>query len=137
MQLSSIISTSKTIKAEHPYLNGFVVELEYISREKMKKLVSKATTTSFDKKTRQPKESLDDKLFLELYTKAAVRGWTGLTLESISQLLPIDVPAGTDMTQEIEYSDANALELVNNSPEFEQWIATTLGTVENFNKVKD
>jgi len=133
MELKNLITNNKTIKTEHPGLEGFVVEVSFISREKTKKLIEKATTTSFNKKTHQPEESLDSELFMELYTKALIKGWTGLKLGYLKELLPVEL-GDMELEEEIEYTEKNALDLRQNATDFDTWLSSVVGDIRNFNK---
>lgn len=134
MELKNLIASTKTIDIPHPYLDGFTVTLNNLPKEELKKIVKKATTQSFDRKTHQPKEELDETLFIKLYTKATIAGWTGLTAEHLLELMPVDLPEDTKLSEEIEYTEDNALTLIQNSSDFDQWVSSILGDVKNFNK---
>ena len=63
-------------------------------------------------------EELNDDLFLQLYVKASIKGWSGLKLEYLEQLAPVDI-TGQDPTDELPYSEENALFLMKNSSNFD------------------
>lgn len=134
MDLKNLIVENKTIKVNHPYLDGFIVELASVSRETLKKIMKKATTQSFDRKTHQPKEEIDDALFLELYVAEVVKGWSGLKYSHLVELMPINLEDIEDTEEELEYSKDNALTLMQNSSDFDTWVSTVIGDVKNFNK---
>ena len=65
LSLKSILVPSKSIEIEYPGLNGFKVNVVFLSRETLVSIRKKSTKTSF--KNRQATEEMDDKLFLQLY----------------------------------------------------------------------
>lgn len=134
MELKSLISKDKTIKLPYPGIEGFEVELCFLSREKSLELRNKCTTIGFNKKTRQPEDVLDEKLFAKVYASTVIKGWKGLKVESLKELLPVEIPADQDRNEEVEYSEANANDLISNSTYFDSWVGEVISDVANFNK---
>ena len=129
--LKALLVPSKAIEIEYPGLNGFKIDAVFLSRETLVGIRKKATKTSF--KNRQPVEELDDKLFLQLYVNACVKGWKGLKLSYLEQLAPVDL-TGQDPEAELEYSQDNALFLMQNSANFDGFISDTVTELGNFTK---
>lgn len=129
--LKALLVPSKAIEIEYPGLNGFKIDAVFLSRETLVGIRKKATKTSF--KNRQPVEELDDKLFLQLYVNACVKGWKGLKLSYLEQLAPVDL-TGQDPEAELEYSQDNALFLMQNSANFDGFISDTVTELSNFTK---
>lgn len=134
MDLKSLISTDKIIKLEYPGLEGFMVELTYLSRDKSLELRNKCTTIGFNKKTRQPEDVLNEKLFADLYTKAVLKGWTGLKIKYLKELLPVDLSGVEDLDVEMPYTEKDAADLMKNSTYFDSWVGEVISDVANFNK---
>lgn len=111
----------------------FKIEVAFLSRETLQTIRKKATKTTF--KNRQPVEELNDELFLELYVKASVKGWTGLKLKYLEQLAPVDI-SGEDSEAELEFSDENALYLMKNSTNFDTFISEQVTDLGNFTTSK-
>lgn len=131
LSLKSLLVPSKTVDVEYPGLPGFVVSVSFLSRETLINIRKKATKTSF--KNRQPVEELNDELFLQLYVKESVKGWTGLKLSYLEQLAPVDL-TGQDPDAELEFNDENALFLMKNSANFDAFISETVTDLGNFQK---
>jgi len=129
--LKSLLVPSKTVEVEYPGLSGFKIDAVFLSRETLVSIRKKATKTSF--KNRQPVEELDDKLFLQLYVNACIKGWTGFKLSYLEQLAPVDL-TGQDPEAELEYSQDNALFLMQNSANFDGFISDTVTDLSNFTK---
>jgi len=111
----------------------FKVQVAFLSRETLQSIRKKSTKTSF--KNRQPVEELNDELFLDLYVKNAIKGWTGLKLKYLEQLAPVDL-TGQDADAELEYSEENALYLMKNSTNFDSFISEQVTDLGNFSTSK-
>jgi len=131
MELKSLLVDSKTTWVEFPGLNGFEVELANLSRKELTSLRKKCTINKFNRKTRQFEDELNDEKFVEEFTKSTVKNWKGLKLEFLQDLLLVDLE-GQDATKEMEFSEANAQVLVENSSEFDNWLNEVVFDLENF-----
>jgi hypothetical protein len=133
ISLKSLLVPSKTVEVEYPGMPEFKIQLSFLSRETLQNIRKKATKTSF--KNRQPVEELNDELFLELYVKSSVKGWSGLKLAYLEQLAPVDL-TGQDLEAELEYSEENALYLMKNSANFDTFISEQVTDLGNFSTNK-
>jgi hypothetical protein len=133
LSLKSMLVPSKEITVEYPGMPGFEVQVSFLSRETLQNIRKKATKTSF--KNRQPVEELNDELFLELYVKGSIKGWTGLKLKYLEQLAPVDV-TDQDPESELEYTEENALYLMKSSTNFDSFISEKVTDLGNFSKSK-
>lgn len=131
LSLKALLVPSKTVEVEYPGLNGFKINAVFLSRETLVSIRKKATKTTF--KNRQPVEELDDKLFLQLYVNACIKGWSGLKLGYLEQLAPVDL-AGQDLESELPYDQDNALFLMQSSANFDAFISETVTELSNFTK---
>ena len=131
MELKSLLVDSKTTWVEFPGLDGFEVELANLSRKELVALRKKCTSQKFNRKTRGFEESLDDDKFVKEFTNSTVKGWKGLQLGYLEDLVLVDLK-GQDATQELEYTEENALLLVENSSEFDNWLNEVVFDLDNF-----
>lgn len=100
-----------------------------MSREDLVKIRKKATASTFKKGAIV--ETLNDELFLQLYTQGCIKGWTGLKLSFLEKLAPVDL-SGQDMEATLEFSEENALFLMKQSNEFDSFISDTVTDLANF-----
>jgi hypothetical protein len=133
ISLKTLLVPSKALEVEYPGMPDFKIQVAFLSRETLQTIRKKSTKTSF--KNRQPVEELNDELFLELYVKNAVKGWTGLKLKYLEQLAPVDL-TGQDADAELEFSEENALYLMKNSSNFDSFISEQVTDLGNFSKNK-
>ena len=131
MDLKSLLVDSKTTWVEFPGLDGFEVELANLSRKELVNLRKKCTTNKFNRKTRAFEEQLDDEKFVKEFSEATVKGWKGLKLSYLEDLILVDLQ-GQDLNTEMEYTLDNALVLVENSTEFDNWLNEVVFDSENF-----
>ena len=131
MELKSLLVDSKTTWVEFPGLDGFEVELANLSRKELIALRKRCTTNKFNRKTRAFEEKLDDDKFIVEFTEATVKGWKGLQLSYLEDLVLVDI-TGQDPKHQLEYSLENAQQLVENSNEFDNWLNEVVFDLENF-----
>ena len=131
MELKSLIVDSKSTWVEFPGLDGFEVELANLSRKELISLRKRCTTNKFNRKTRAFEESLDDNKFIKEFTASTVKGWKGLKLGYLEDLLLVDLKSN-DVESELEYNTENAEQLVENSNEFDTWLNEVVFDLENF-----
>lgn len=133
LSLKNLLVPSKALEVEYPGMPDFKVSLAFLSRETLQTIRKKASKTTF--KNRQPVEELNDELFLELYVKSTVKGWSGLKLKYLEQLAPVDL-TGQDLDAELEYSEENALFLMKNSTNFDSFVSEQVTDLGNFSTNK-
>jgi hypothetical protein len=131
MDLKSLLVDSKTTWVEFPGLNGFEVELANLSRKELVNLRKKCTINKFNRKTRQFEDELNDEKFVIEFTRSTVKNWKGLQLGFLQDLLLVDL-GDQDPTKELDFSEENAQELVENSSEFDNWLNEVVFDLENF-----
>ena len=135
VSLASLMTPSKTVTIDFPGFNECFVDLCYLGRDELLKLRKKCVTTKYDKKTRQPEETLDEDRFLTEYCKAVIKGWSGLKYRYLEELLLVDV-SELDPENELVYTQDNAELLMKNSTTFDNWVTETVGELENFTGTK-
>ena len=133
ISLKTLLVPSKSLEVEYPGMPEFKIKVAFLSRETLQTIRKKSTKTSF--KNRQPVEELNDELFLELYVKNAIKGWSGLKLKYLEQLAPVDL-TGQDASAELEYSEENALYLMKNSTNFDSYVSEKVTDLGNFSTSK-
>ena len=131
MELKSLLVDSKTAWVDFPGMDGFEVELANLSRKELVNLRKRCTTNKFDRKTRMFNEELDEAKFVTEFSNATVKGWKGLKLKYLEDLILVDLK-GQDKESEMPYSKENAEVLVENSSEFDNWLNEVVFDLENF-----
>ena len=135
ISLKSLMTPSKTVSIEFPGMEGFEVDLCYLAREELIKLRKRTITTKFNRRTHQPEEVLDEDKFLTEYTTAVIKGWKGLKISYLEELLLVDTE-GLDSNQELPYSAEEAEILMKNSNTFDTWVTEAVCDLENFTRSK-
>ena len=131
VSLASLMTPSKTVQIDFPGHDGFTVSICYLAREELLKLRKRCLSTKFNRKTHQPEESLDEDKFLKEYTKAVIKGWTGLKFSYLEEFLLVDISdyAPDDL---LPHTQDNAELLMRNSNDFDTWVTDVVGDLENF-----
>ena len=130
-KIASLHAQETTIEVEYPEIDGFIISLVYLNRDELTKIRNKSLSYKFNKRTRQREEEIDNDKFLEEYTKKAIKGWKGLFVKDLPQLLPIDM-TNADPQEEILYNEEEALQLIKNSTVFDQFITDAMQDYEQF-----
>lgn len=133
MELQNLITNDRVIELEHPLFDELLVTLAYVPRETIKKFLDKSTVMSFDRTSRKEKENVDNDLFLSMYVPALLKGWKGFKYSYLQELLPVDL-SQVDPEETLPYTEGNALELMKNSAEFDDWVSSIVKDIKNFNK---
>jgi len=131
ISLKSLLVPSKTVEVEYPGFPDFNITIGYMSRETLISLRKKSTKNTFKGKTVQ--DEFNEDLFLELYVDAAIKGWKGLRFSYVNLLVPVDV-SEFDPQDELGYSKENALMLMKNSSQFDNFISEQVNDLANFTK---
>lgn len=134
-KIKNMISDQSSIWAEFPDIDGFEINLKYLTREDLMKVRNASLTYKFNKRTRQREEEVDNDRFLENYAERAILGWKGLKIKHMPALMPVDI-SGMDGEENIEYSSEDAIELLKNSTIFDQFVTDTMNDFEQFSKKK-
>ena len=131
ISLKSLLVPSKTVEVEYPGFPDFKITIGYMSRETLISLRKKSTKNTFKGKTVQ--DEFNEDLFLELYVDAAIKGWKGLRFSYVDLLVPVDV-SEFDPQDELGYRKDNALMLMKNSSQFDNFISEQVNDLANFTK---
>jgi len=131
MELKSLLVDSKTTWVEFPGLDGFEVELANLSRKELIALRKRCTSNKFNRKTRGFEEVLDDDKFIKEFTNATVKGWRGLKLKYLEDLVLVEL-GDNDPEMQMPYNTENSQLLVENSNEFDNWLNEVVFDLEHF-----
>ena len=127
--IKTLLVPNKTVETEFPGLPGFKIKLCFLSRETLTTIRKKSTKAVF--KNRQMTEDFDEDLFLQLYVENTIKDWSGLTLEHLSKLVPIEL-GDRDPQTTVDYTTENALSLMKNSTNFDSFITEQVTDLGNF-----
>lgn len=132
LSLKSMIKPEQAAEIEFPGLEGFKVMLNYLGREKLADIRKTCVTKKLVKG--QIEESIDFDKFNRLYSDAVIKGWSGLKLKYVSQMMLVEIPEGNSEDAELPYTPENAEVLLRNANDFDTFVSSTLGDLSNFTK---
>ena len=134
-KIKKMMAEKSSIWVDYPDVDGFSVNLNYLTREDLMKVRNSSLTYKFNKRTRQREEEVENDRFLENYANKAIVGWKGLKVKHMPALMPVDI-TGMDAEENIDYSNEDATELLKNSTVFDQFITDAMNDFEQFSKKK-
>ena len=134
-KIKNLIADQSSVWVEYPDIDGFEVNLRYLTREDLMKIRNQSLTYKFNKRTRQREEEIDNDKFLDHYAEKAIVGWKGLKVKHLPVLLPVDI-SSMDANENIDYSEEEALELLRSSTVFDQFVTDAMNDFEQFSKQK-
>ena len=129
MKLTELVVDVKTVWLKYEGVPGFEVQVNYIPRTEMTKMVKDCQTSKMNRKTRSVEMELDDEKFLKKFVRRAISNWKGLTTENVGNFLPIKE---TEEKGEIEFSEEAAIYLVKESGEFDEWLNEKITDIDSF-----
>ena len=134
-KIKNLVAKETTTWVEFPDIDGFEVNLRYLTREDLMKIRNASLSYKFNKRTRQREEEVDNDKFLEHYAQKAIVGWKGLKAKHLPILLPVDI-SSMDANENIDYSEEEAVELLKSSTVFDQFVTDAMNDFEQFSKQK-
>ena len=134
-KIQNLIAAETISEVEYPDIEGFFIKIAYLNREDLVKIRNASLKYAFNKRTRQREEEIDNDKFLEAYTKKAIRGWKGLKMKDLPNLLPVDL-SSSKLDETIPYSEEEALFLIKNSSLFDQFVTDCMSDLETFSTKK-
>jgi hypothetical protein len=134
-KIRNLVAKETTTWVDFPDIDGFQVNLRYLTREDLMKIRNQSLTYKFNKRTRQREEEIDNDKFLDHYAEKAIVDWKGLKVKHLPVLLPVDI-SSMDANENIDYSEEEALELLRSSTVFDQFVTDAMNDFEQFSKQK-
>lgn len=131
LPISALTVETKSVEVDFPGIPGFKVKLNAVTREVSRKITKVSTVAKFEVGSRVPTNTIDEEVFTTEFARAAIAGWSGLTLEGLSNLLILGDITGREL-EEVEYSEANAIYLLKHSNIFESFVNGVVFNVQSF-----
>ena len=97
-KIKKMMAEQTSVWVDYPDIEGFSVNLKYLTREDLMKIRNASLTYKFNKRTRQREEEVDNDKFLEAYAERAIKGWRGLKVKHLPILLPVDISVPVSYT---------------------------------------
>jgi hypothetical protein len=132
ISIKNITLNTKEMQVAFPGHPSFLIKIGYISNELTRKIYRDSHVTKFDESNGINFEDLDSDKFSELFCKHAIVGWSGLTLDTLSKLILIDIVKDANLEEEVEFSVDNALHLYLNCTAFNKWVSSNTRSLTQF-----
>ncbi len=114
----------------------FEVCVTYFGKQKMRELFEKTKVVDFDTRTLQERERIDDDRFRKEYVKTLIKDWRGLNYEVLKRLVPVDPDLSLPPDYTLPCTEENKAVLIEQSVEFDQWLAKVTTDLSVFNQKK-
>lgn len=140
MNLSNLIISKSDRKAKnivYDKANNVSFDLLFLPRQEMQQIVSRHTKIKFSPKTHQKDEEVDGEALRLEVIDLTVKGWTGVTYNWLSNLLPIDTTKITDMSAELPFTTENKNVLFTQAYGLDTWLLDTVKDAAYFNEKKE
>lgn len=132
LELKNMIKPEQSAELDFPGYEGFTVTLNYLGREKLAEIRNKCVVKKVAKG--QLEEAIDFDKFNKLYSAAVIKGWKGLKLKYLREMLLLEIPEGYNEESELPYTQENAEYLLKNANSFDVFVSATLSDLTNFTK---
>jgi|GEM_PF-5383185 len=134
--IDSTMMKGVSVWVEYDAIPGFMVEIAYVSKQHMIKIVESCTKHIYDKEERKFKDDLDRGKVAHHWAEKVLLSWKGLTLEGFQKLFPIEVTE-KDRKNEVPPEYKNRVTIIWESAEFENWCLAVATSPEYFVKFKE
>lgn len=133
MNLRDLVVDTKSVWVPFDGAKGFEVELAYVPRTEMSKLVESCQTSKFSRSSRQIEKELDTDKFLEKFVNRAVKNWKGLKLKYLEDFLPVEYDE-EHADKELPFNPDNAIMLIKESQLFDDWVNAKISDIDTFRR---
>lgn len=128
----------KDKRAIFTYPNSdFKVEIRFLQPSEVDRINQECQVMKYNKNLKGEFLELDNDKFVSELAKYCVVGWTGLTFAVASDLLPLDESAIEDMSEEIEYCEEDAVEIIRESATLSEWVLKRARDLKTFRRLAD
>ena len=102
-----------------PGFDGFEILVKYLDPPTVKALGKTHTEKKLNRQTRQMEETMDQDAFSKAMTRKMIRGWRGLTIEVLDQIVPLPESIKKELREEhdgeLPFSEADAAFLADHA----------------------
>jgi hypothetical protein len=137
--LAGLIKASETLTVWIEYREGIEFLISYVSRNELQAMAKRSTVYKYDPVTKVRAPTLDQNLLTREFCKAAIKDWRGVTPNSLSKLVPIDLTtiAEEDYDSEIAFSQENVTSLVQKAYELDNFLQESAIDIRLFTDAQD
>jgi len=153
--ISKAGKTEQIKEFQYAYIKDFFVDVAHASRFTLNQIRQLAAEEYTDRRTRTKEEKLNEDKVNMGYAERIVKGWRGLTVKGLDELIPgtlaeaelqfaeqkkkdpeFKIPPREDILKvEVEFSVETAFEIITNSVDFMSWILDMSGNSEHYSLV--
>lgn len=132
MKLSDIVVDAKSVWVDFEGVPGFSVEVNYIPRTEMTRLIRDCQKSEMNRKTRQIEMKLDEDKFIRKLVERAINDWKGLTPKKVNEnFVPVQVTAENENVN-VPFDVDSAVTLIKESSVFDDWLNEKIADLDSF-----
>lgn len=132
MKLSDIVVDTKSVWVDFEGVPGFSVEVNYIPRTEMTRLIRDSQKSELNRKTRQIEVKLDEDKFIRKLVERAINNWKGLTPKIVDEyFVPVQYTKETANTN-VPFDLDSAVTLIKESSAFDDWLNEKISDLDSF-----
>jgi hypothetical protein len=113
------------------YLDDFEINIRYLPRRELVKISETSTEITWDKKTHTRIDKVNTDRFYSKFVDKAILGWKGLTLSTLSKIVPINLN-GQDPKAEVVFTKENAIELLRSGYDLDSFLQSSILDITQF-----
>jgi len=134
-----IVKNTENLTSKIEFRDGIIIELRYVSRSVISKMSRECTVMKYDPKSRVREPQIDGKKFSEVFTRAAVVGWEGVTPRSIATLIAVDLSKikPEDLDKPLPFTAEDFAFIMENAYELDNWLQNEAVEIRNFKPSKE
>lgn len=137
MNIGSLIKNEIVAEFDAPFDNfeGVTFELAYLSNDRIKNIRERHTKNKYDSKAGRTFEQLDEDGFMKEYSISIIKGWKGLKMKHLPDLIPVDMDSiKNKLEEEVPYNEENTTVLLKNSRALDRWVSDQISELTNFTR---
>lgn len=137
IKLKDVIKTdTQPTWVEYPANPKFRLQLSYLGRQDLRKIYKTCLKTTWNMSNHRREEMLDEDKFQDIYLNKIILCWEGLTIDVLKSIVPIKVDSEVPEDYIFPYTLENKKLLVDNSPDFDNWLTEIALDFETFETKK-
>jgi hypothetical protein len=139
MKLGDFIIKQEGLTAKVEFRDNIIFTLRYVSRNDLRQINQRCLVWKYDPVLKGKTQQLDAEKFATEFCVQAVADWEGVTLKSLSKLLPIKLEGVSEEMQNmpIPFTPDNLMDLVKNAYEVDAFLQEMSTDVKVFNPDKE
>jgi hypothetical protein len=134
LSLGGVLAKTVAPSAWVEYREGIFFHLRFVPKSRFRSLADDCTEHRYNAQTKVREPKLDSARFLSKFLKESVLGWRGVTLQSLSRIVEIDLSSYSEeeLKQEIVFSVDELVKLFDMVYDIDQFVQSAVTDIKTF-----